>query len=204
MTDQQLMESAATMGITYRVVKDSRCMEVYEGDVLAYRCAIDGDLISAIRLGLGAVIRKRMVPLPTMPVGEVGPFQVVDNAAGEDCYDHMSKTWSAAATCGVWLYTAAQMEDYARCAVLASRHNHNTNARPQNDTSEIPASDFTSAYTNASINHASPSITDMPLRDWFAGQVLTAFSTDASPQRVAKLAYQLADTMLATRADHTK
>ena len=41
-------------------------------------------------------------------------------------------------------------------------------------------------------------------RDWFAGQVLTACSTDASPQRVAKLAYQLADTMLATRADHTK
>ena len=176
-------------------------MEVYEGDVLAYRCAIgDGDLISAIRLGLGAVIRKRMVPLPTMPVGGVGPFQVVDNAAGEDCYDHMSKTWSAAATCGVWLYTAAQMEDYARCAVLASRHNHNTNARPQNDTSEIPASDF----ANASVNHASPTTIDVPLRDWFAGQVLTACSTDASPQRVAKLAYQLADTMLATRADHTK
>ncbi len=48
-----------------------------------------------------------------LPADSIGPFDVTQNEAGQDCYDHMDETWNDAKRWGVRLYAAEQMRAFA-------------------------------------------------------------------------------------------
>ena len=46
-----------------------------------------------------------------------------------------------------------------------------------------------------------PTVPNMTLRDWFAGQALAGLASSSHPDRAATLAYQCADAMLKAREE---